>query len=277
MKKAMKVISGVLAAATVCAFTAACDNENAAEMKIVNPRTEQIVIGYTDYEPMNYKDKDGVLTGFDTELAVMTFEMLGYNVRFKEIEWSNKYVELEGGTIDCVWNGFTWNCSDDDGTARSEKIDFSVPYMQNAQCVVRGASEAEITNESQFDGKSVSFENGSAGESYISDIEGVNINKKGVVSQMDAIKNVNNGTAQYAIVDVLLAEKLAGKGDYTNVVINTGVEIEKEEYAVGFKKNSELTAKVNLAFEYLTKSGYTLKLAQKYGLENSLLLTQKDA
>lgn len=268
MKKGMKLMAGALAAASVFAFGfagAACKEE----------KTENVlVVGYTDYEPMNYKDDNGVLTGFDTELAQETFTRLGYTVRFKEIEWGNKYMELDGGTIDCIWNGFTWNCADDDGTNRSDKIDFSAPYMQNAQCVVRGANETELTDAAQFDGKSVAFEGGSAGESYVGGIEGVTINKKDVTSQMDAIKAVNTGTAQYAIVDVLLAQKLAGKGDYTNLVINGGIAIEKEEYAVGFKKGSELTAKVNGVFKTLAENGFAATLAEKYGLTNSLLLTK---
>ena len=146
--------------------------------------------------------------------------------------------------------------------------------MQNAQCVVRGANETELTDAAQFDGKSVAFEAGSAGESYVGGIEGVTINKKDVTSQMDAIKAVNTGTAQYAIVDVLLAQKLAGKGDYTNLVINEGIAIEKEEYAVGFKKGSELTAKVNGVFKTLAENGFAATLAEKYGLANSLLLTK---
>ncbi len=268
MKKGVKIMAGALAAASVFSFGfagAACKDE----------KTENVlVVGYTDYEPMNYKDESGELTGFDTELAKETFTRLGYTVRFKEIEWSNKYMELDGGTIDCIWNGFTWNCADDDGTQRSDKIDFSVPYMQNAQCVVRGANEAELTDAAQFNGMSVAYEAGSAGESYVNGIEGVNINKKDVTSQMEAIKAVNTGTAQYAIVDVLLAQKLAGKGDYTNIAINSGIEIEKEEYAVGFKKGSELTAKVNDTFKKLAEEGFAETLAKKYGLENSLLLTK---
>lgn len=268
MKKITKIMAGVLATASVFAFGVAgtaCKDEKTENV---------IVVGYTDYEPMNYKDESGNLTGFDTELAKETFARLGYAVRFKEIEWSNKYMELDGGTIDCIWNGFTWNCADDDGSQRSEKIDFSVPYMQNAQCVVRGANEAELTDASQFNGMSVAYEAGSAGESYVSGIEGVNINKKDVASQMEAIKAVNTGTAQYAIVDVLLARKLAGKGDYTNIEINEGIQIEKEEYAVGFKKGSEFTAKVNDTFKKLAEEGFAETLAEKYGLENSLLLTK---
>ena len=75
-------------------------------------KKEIIIVGYTLYEPMNYEE-DGKLVGFDTELAQKTFSDLGYNVRFRLIEWNNKYIELNSGTINCIWNGFTSNSADD--------------------------------------------------------------------------------------------------------------------------------------------------------------------
>ena len=77
--------------------------------------TKSVVIGYTVYAPMNYPDDSGKLIGFDTELAENVFAKLGYNVVFKEIDWNNKYIELNAGTVDCLWNGFTANTADDDG------------------------------------------------------------------------------------------------------------------------------------------------------------------
>ncbi len=88
-----------------------------------------IVVGYTIYEPMNYKDADGELVGFDTELAEEVFDNLGYEVTFQEIVWESKYTDLNSGTIDCIWNGFTCNTADDDGVQRAEKVDFSYNYM----------------------------------------------------------------------------------------------------------------------------------------------------
>ncbi|MBQ2862602.1 MAG: transporter substrate-binding domain-containing protein [Clostridia bacterium] len=85
---------------------------------------EELVIGYTDYKPMNYIDENGKLVGFDTEFAEAVCKKLGYEPKFQIIEWNNKYMELAGGTVDCVWNGFTYNCADDDGVQRADKVDF---------------------------------------------------------------------------------------------------------------------------------------------------------
>ena len=260
MKKITKMIATTVAAIACMSGLVGCDDK------------KTVTIGYTDYAPMNYLDDNGELVGFDTELAKKVFEDLGYEVRFKEIEWDNKYSELNGGTIDCVWNGFTANCADaDDGIQRSDKVDFSYYYMTNAQCVIRLNSATELTSATAFDGMSVAYESGSAGDTYVNAIEGANINKKAVSSQMAAVREVNAGTAQYAVVDLLLAKSLVGQGDFANVVINEGIVIDAEYYAVGFKKGSELTAKVNAKFVEYAANGYLAELAAKYGLSNQVI------
>ena len=234
-----------------------------------------VTIGYTDYAPMNYEDETGKLIGFDTELATKMFNELGYEVRFKLIEWSNRYSELNSGTIDCIWNGFTANTSDDDGVARSEKVDFSYYYMTNAQCIVRRAANADISSIDGFDGKTVAFESSSAGQSYVDGIK-ANVNKKGVTAQMDALFSVNAGTADFAVVDVLLAKSVVGKGDYDSLVINEGIELPGEYYAVGFKKGSELTSEINKLFVKYAENGYLMNLAKKYNLQNSIITDYED-
>lgn len=261
MKKLFTLAIAIVLALTSVIFLPSCQPETQAKT---------ITIGYTDYAPMNYTDENGKLVGFDTELATKMFNELGYEVRFKLIEWGNKYSELDAGTIDCVWNGFTANTTDDDGIARSEKVDFSFYYMTNAQCIVKKASANNLTSTADFTGKTVAYEIGSAGETYVNGITG-NVNKKGVGSQMDALLSVKMGTADYAVVDVLLAQSIAGKGDYATLAINEGIELEGEYYAVGFKKGSELTAQINELFVKYAENGYLMELATKYGLENSII------
>lgn len=257
----------VLAGACCFGGLVACKEEGTTAKKTV-------VIGYTDYAPMNYEE-NGTLVGFDTELAKKAFGDLGYQYRFKLIDWANKYSELEAGTIDCIWNGFTANCADDDGVQRADKVDFSYYYMTNAQCVIRLNSATELTSASELVGKSVAYEASSAGDSYVSAIEG-NINKKAVTSQMDAVREVNSGTSQYAVVDLLLAKSLIGKNDFANVVINASIEIDAEYYAIGFKKNSDLTAKINEKLETYASNGYLAQLAEKYGLSNQVITDYSD-
>ena len=273
MKKLITLILTVLMS-MVAIFAVGCTDD--AGSSVVDPRKgNTIVVGYTVYKPMNYTENN-VLVGFDTELAIMTFEALGYNVQFKCITWENKYIDLSENTIDCIWNGFTSNGKDTvDGVAtpRDQIVDFSYNYMQNAQCILRKSTTPAITDPSDFDGKTVAVERGSSGDalatSYKSDTVDVAISS--LASQMDAVTKVNEGLCEYAIVDILLAEAILAGSGYNGLVINTGLDIAVEYYAIGFKKGSELTEKVNLTLEYFAQTGYLQALADKYNLSTSVI------
>ena len=142
--------------------------------------------------------------------------------------------------------------------------------MTNAQCVIRLESSNELYSAAELVGKSVAFESSSAGDTYVSKIEG-DIYKKAVASQMDAIREVNAGTAQYAVIDLLLAKSIVGKGDFANVTLNESIEIDAEYYAIGFKKGSDLTAQVNAKLVEYAGNGKLAELAEKYGLSNQVI------
>ena len=229
---------------------------------------ETIVVGYTIYAPMNYLDESNELIGFDTDLAKAVFENLGYEALFKEIDWNSKYVDLNSGNIDCVWNGFTCNTADDDGVLRSEKVDFSYNYMENRQVIVAKKSPG-IASAADLSGKQAAVESGSAGETYAKGFEGVTI--KGFTKQTDCLFEVNAGTCDFAVLDAQLAKSYAGKGDYSELTIVDGLSSDVEYYAIGFKKGSDLTAKVNAELEKLAADGTIEKLAKKYGVENTAI------
>ncbi len=271
MKKLITILLVALIAVTACFSFAGCSKE---EGDVINVRTKTITVGYTLYEPMNYKNNDDVLVGFDTELALMVFNSLGYEVRFKVINWGQKYTELSSGNIQCIWNGFTANSIEKDynNAKRSDLVDFSMYYMQNAQCIIRKSGTAPITSWTDFEGKSVAFEAGSAANSLFTSSFSGNANTKPKTSQMDAINEVNSGTSQYAIVDILLAQSICGAGNYSSLTINDGLDLGIEYYAVGFSKGSDLPAKVNAILSAYYEIGILQELAIKYGLENSLKL-----
>lgn len=229
---------------------------------------ESIVVGYTIYAPMNYLDEDGELVGYDTDLAKAVFENLGYEVIFQEIVWDSKYTDLDSGTIDCIWNGFTCNTADDDGVMRSEKVDFSYNYMENRQVIVV-AKDSGIAAAADLNGKLGVAESGSAGETYANSFEGITF--KGFSKQTDCLFEVKSGTADFAVVDAQLAKSYAGKGDYDNLVIIDDLSSDVEYYAIGFKKGSELTEKVNEQLAKLGKDGTIEELAEKYGVSNTAI------
>lgn len=255
-----KLLAIILCLVMVFSF-AACGND------------DTIVVGYTIYEPMNYKDADGKLVGFDTELAQKVFGELGYEVVFQEIDWESKYTDLDSNTIDCVWNGFTANVADDDGIMRSEKVDFSYNYMENRQVVVV-ANDSDIKAAADLKNKLGVAESGSAGETYAKDFKGVTF--KGFGKQTDCLFEVKSGTADFAVVDAQLAKSYCGKGDYKNIMIVEALSSDVEYYAIGFKKGSELTANVNEQLEKLAADGTIAELAEKYGVANTAITDFSD-
>lgn len=260
----MKKILALVLALVMCALCfAACGEKE----------DNTLVCGVTIFENMNEKDADGNWTGFESEFAMEVGKILGMEVEFQEIVWEQKYNELNSGAIDCIWNGFTANSSDN-GVARSELVDFSYGYMLNQQCiVVKKDNLASYTSEDSLKGKSACVEGGSAGESYATQVTDADKVMK-ATSQINAFPEVKSGAVDFIVVDILLAQNLCGTGDYSDLAIVEAIELESEIYAIGFKKGSELTAKVNDAIKQLEGNGTLTALAEKYGFENVLKITE---
>ena len=263
MKKTLYVTLAVLLLAGMFLIPASCGKKEEAKM----------ICGITDFEPMNFRDNNGKWTGFDTEFAMLVGEKLGMKVEFQEIEWSQKYNELESGAINCIWNGFTANAAESEtNTPRSQLVDFSYSYMLNQQCVVVKAERAgEFKALDDVIGMTAAAEKGSAGESAAHDIVGDAGKVIDVAAQINSFLEVKSGAVDCAVVDILLAQNIVGKGDYSDLVI-TGITLESEIYAVGFKKGDALRDKVNGAMKELYDAGKLMDLAKKYGLENTLIL-----
>ena len=233
----------------------------------------KLICGVTEFEPMNFRDRSGNWTGFDTEFAQAVGAKLGMEVDFQQIEWGRKFIELQAGTISCIWNGMTANVIDSvTERQRYEDVDFTYSYMLNQQAVViRSARAGEFRTDSDLIGKTVAAEAGSAGESIAKEAIGDSGKFIGSSAQIDTFIEVKSGAVDFAMIDILLAEQLAGKGDNSDLMI-APINMQAEVYAVGFPKGSPLVAKVNQAMEELFNNGTMLQLAQKYGLENTLKL-----
>ena len=272
----MKKILALILAGVMLFALAACGADKTKDETTdpVNESKGTIVVGYTIYEPMNYLDENGKLVGFDTELAEAVFGNLGYEVIFQEIEWSSKYTDLNSGTIDCIWNGFTANVADDDdGVLRAEKVDFSYNYMENRQVVVVKADSGVATAE-DLSGKFGVAESGSAGETYAKSFEGTSF--KGFIKQTECLTEISAGTADFAVVDAQLAKSYVGKGDYADLAVVDALSSDVEYYAIGFEKGSELTANVNAQLEALAADGTIAALAEKYGVATTAITDFSD-
>ena len=142
----MKKISALLLAGVMAATAlAGCGGSNSTTAK-GSSETEndwtyiqnkgEFVIGITYFEPMNYMDENGNLTGFETEFATKVCEKMGVTPKFQKIDWDSKEVELNAKTIDCIWNGLTIT------EERQENMSISTPYMENKQVMVAKADIA---------------------------------------------------------------------------------------------------------------------------------------
>ena len=218
------------------------------------------------------------ISSIDTELAKLVGEKLGVNVKFQKIEWGNKYAELTSGAIDCIWNGFTSNSKDDDGVERADKVDFSYAYLDNAQCViVKSDKLASITSAESLKGLKGAAETGSAGETYAKSVTDAD-KVFGKESQMNTFTELKTGAVDFIVVDVLLADKIVGQGDYADLAKVTSVTIDTEVYSIGCRKNSDFDEKINEALVELLNEGKIEELAAKYEVHvTESLLAKKTA
>ena len=227
--------------------------------------------GITYYAPMNYNDEDGNLIGFDTEFATAVAEYLGVEAKFSVISWPNKYLELNNGSIDLIWNGFTFG-DESDGVSRTEYVDFTHAYLENKQVVItKTARLEELNSAAALKGKTAAVEGGSSGEAVAIDFAGSEDKVAKFTAQSNALLEVKSGQAAFAVIDYQMAKAMVGIGDYKDLSINEAFDLGSEVYAIGARKGSDLTAKINEAIVALSKDGTLKTIAEKYGLTNDLI------
>ena len=228
-----------------------------------------LVVGMTDFAPMDYRDANGNWIGFDADMASAFAESLGVKVEFQEITWDYKVMELDAKSIDCVWNGMTLN---DEVKAA---MDTGNPYCLNAQVLVVPADKAaDFENLTSLEGLNVAVESGSAGEDAA---EALGASTTAVAKQADAVMEVSAGTADAAVIDLLMAGAMIGEGtNYENLTytmnLNTVQGLESEEYGVGFRKGSDLVAAWNEFWTAAIAGGSVLETGTTYGVQESLIL-----
>lgn len=268
----MKKIFVLLLAITMCLSLAAC-NDGAARKVGADERAENgdltyvrdkgtLVVGITEFAPMDYQDAEGSWIGFDADMATAFAESLGVTAEFRIIVWDDKVDLLNDKTIDVVWNGMTLN---DEVKANMET---SNPYFNNAQVVIVRADAADRyqTAESLADAV-CAVEPGSAGQN---EAVAHGLSYVEVKDQSAALQNVSDGIYDAAIVDFLMAIAMIGEGAAYEDLTYT-VSLSSEEYGVGFRKGSDLAAELNGFFAENYASGIMQSIARTYGISAFLL------
>lgn len=221
-----------------------------------------LVVGITDFEPMDYKDESGNWIGFDADMATAFADSLGVDVEFVEIDWDNKIMELDGKTIDCVWNGMTLT------PEVTSAMDCSEPYCGNAQVVVVPSADTDkYPDADSLSDLTFAVEAGSAGEGVV---ESEELECTPVKTQADALMEVAAGTSGAAVIDSSMADAMVGEGtSYENLAV--ACTLNSEEYGVGFRKGSDLVKAVNDFFAESLENGTTMKYAEAYDMQDLIL------
>lgn len=256
-----KLLALVLAVLTLVACFAGCTPKEVTDLDYVKDKGT-LVVGITDFAPMDYQNEQGEWIGFDADMAKLFAEKLGVKVEFTEIEWGNKALELSGKTIDVVWNGMTLT------NEVKESMDCSVAYCNNAQMVIVPADKADqYTTAESCKGLKFAVEGGSAGKD-MAVVNGYTYTE--VLDQATALMEVAAGTSDAAIIDSLMAGAMIGEGTgYSG--LKGAVKLNSEEYGVGFRKGSNLVAEFNNFLNECKSNGKLEEVAKTYGVQEALI------
>ena len=236
-------------------------------------RTSLIVGFDAEYPPYGYMDDNGEYTGFDLEMAAALCELKGWELTKTPIDWASKDMELNSGSIDCVWNGFTIN-------GREDQYTWSVPYVNNSQ-VVLTSKDSGITDFAGLAGKTVGVQAASAALELLQDAEKGQKELADTFGALQEFPDYNSafvelqaGSIDAIAMDIGVAQYQINSRDEGYMILE---EILKaEQYGVGVKLgNEELCDEINAGLMELLANGTFDELAKKYELESMVCLADQ--
>lgn len=266
MMKLRKLVLGMAAVLTLVSL-AACGKKEASgddSWKTIE-KDQKVTIGLDDtFVPMGFKDEDGKIVGFDVDLAKAVFDQYDVKADFQPIDWSMKENELENGTIDLIWNGYTVTES------RKKKVLFSNPYAQNEQVLVT-KKDSGITSAEAMKGKILGAQEGSSGyEAFGNEPKML----KDIVKDNDAtlyasfneaMIDLENGRINGLLIDKVYADYYLKQANKLDKYTISSVGFKNENFAVGARKgDKELVQKINSAFKELQENGKYAEISQKW-------------
>lgn len=241
----------------------AADDETPATSDLQDIKDKGVlVVGITDFAPMDYQDEAGNWIGFDADMAKAFAAYLGVDVEFQIIDWDNKVMELNSKTIDVVWNGMTLT------EEVKAAMECSNAYCNNAQVVILPAAvAADYADAESMKDLLFAVEAGSAGEA---EATAAGFKTVPVTDQATALLEVKSGSADAAVIDSLMAGAMVGEGtNYAELTYTIGLN--SEEYGVGFRKGSDAVAELNKFFAESYADGSMMATADLYGVEAAVI------
>lgn len=235
----------------------------AASSLSVAAASDTFTVGFDqDFPPMGFVGDDGEFTGFDLELAAEVAERLGKEIVYQPIAWDAKDMELDSGTIDCIWNGFTM-------TGREDNYTWSEPYMANKQVFVV-KKDSGITTLEDLAGMTVDVQIDSSAEAALKEEENADLTGSfgallTVADYNTAFMDLEMGAVDAIAMDVIVAGyQMEQREDGDNYVI-LDETLAAEEYGIGFKKgNEELRDKVQTTLEEMAADGTMAEISNKW-------------
>lgn len=256
-KKILSILlTGVLAAG-LCACGAG--KEAAATADTTTEDNKVFTVGFDqEFPPMGFVDEKGEFTGFDLELAAEAAKRMGMELKLQPIAWDAKDMELESGTIDCIWNGFTMN-------GREDGYTWSKPYMNNTQVFVVGA-DSDIATLDDLAGKTVEVQADSSAEAALKDMADLTASFGAFQTTPDyntAFMDLEMGAVDAIAMDIIVAGYQIEQRQNNCVILEEAIA--SEEYAIGFKKGNEaLRDKVQTALEEMASDGTMTEISNKW-------------
>ena len=222
-------------------------------------KADTFTVGFDqNFPPFGYKDDKGNFTGFDIDLAKETAKRMNKKIKLQPIDCDAKDMELDSGTIDCIWNGFTMN-------GRENKYTWTKPYMNNRQVVVVKKA-SKIAGLKDLAGKIMEVQKDSSAQSAIDANKALKNSFKNYLSVADyntAMMDLESGAVDAVAMDEFVAKKQIEGKENTYAILDESIS--SEQYAVGFKKgNTKLRDEVEKTLIAMVKDGTFAKISKKW-------------
>lgn len=270
MKKISLAVFAMMMVAMLAVF-AGCSSSSDTNSGIADSGTAQdnslqnvldkgtLVLGLDDsFPPMGFRDENNNIVGFDIDVATEVANRMGVELKLQPIEWSTKEMELNTGSVDCLWNGLS---IDDE---RKQAMDLSEPYMTNRMVLVV-LNDSEYTDQASLAGKTIGVQNGSTAEKILeeSDFSKTIGNTIGFKDNVTAFMELETKGIDAIFMDEVVANYAITSQNKDFKVLEDGLT--EEEYAVGFKKgNTALKNEVQKYIDEMKADGTMTQISEKW-------------